>query len=143
MSEEGKLLTGPDRWYEAAKARAGADVVEFFGAVDPHNVRPQHRRRILSLAGGVQAAMQIVREEDHRQQQRIKAAGRAARRAFETAHPDLHKAFTAKLEHMAQQMHTLAQEARVIGHLGDAVTLFDLAAILETRAAEIEAEVSQ
>lgn len=142
MSDEGKLLTGPDRWYEAAKARAGADVIEFFGAADPHNVRPP-RRRILSLAGGVQAAMQIVREEDHRQQQRIKAAGKQARQAFETTHPDLHKAFTAKLEHMAQQMHTLAQEARTIGHLGDAVTLFDLAAILETRAAEIEAEVSQ
>lgn len=89
-------------------------------------------------------ALELARQADKRLEM-IRRAGEAIADAMDgasasrrkNAHPDLHKAFSARLDGIASSVRQAAEEARALGHTKTRVTLLDLAGIIETVAAEI------
>lgn len=133
----GERAVGEVIEFKAGLAREAAPLFSD-NLTPPRKEFGRRRPQLSDLSGGFSAAWRAATAEDDAAQRRIKAAARAARDMNNGVHPDLLRAFAAKLEHMAFQASQLAQEARFLKRDDERVTLENIADILETRAAILE-----
>ena len=122
------LISGPRTWFERAQEAAGADVAGRFGARDPHNAMNEATRAAMQAARAADAAI-----KDHGALYRNELVGAA----------DLHADFAARLDGLAKQCELARVEARMLGWLNHARTLYSLESILETCAGEVRAETQE
>lgn len=162
----GDLLKGPDRWTEHARAQASSEVVHLFvgsgGAENFRQLSPTEfddvvriaktpveprkefgrKPRVHSMQGAIAAALDICRDTDKLQQERVKSAARAARDAHDgKSHvcETLLIGLAGEAQAIAEASRRLAHKLEALRQTQDALTFFDLADLIETRAAAIEA----
>lgn len=130
------------------KTGLSAEIVPLFvGSAAPENATPPRKEfglrqpRIARLPGAFGEAWRRATEaDDEAQQRQVKDNVRAARRAYEgSVHPSLLVALAAKMEAFAQAATQLEAEARSLGLNDEAMTFNNIASIVETRAAIVEA----
>lgn len=128
----GDVIDGPRTWTGAIRERGVAEVIGLFGARDVHNAKPV---RSPELA----AAMAAAREADTR----IKTAAARIRAMIAPQHvdPSLLLAFAARIEMAARTHRDLCDEAASLGLADERATHENIAEILETRAAILEASL--
>lgn len=93
---------------------------------------------------GLRPAMELARDADREQQERIKRLAREARNALDgrAVDPDLIRDLAIEVGHVAQQCEALAQKSKAWGALKAAVSLREHAHLIETLSAELLAEVT-
>lgn len=130
------------------KTGLSAEVIPLFvGSAAPENASPPRKEfgrrepRLARLPGAMgEAWRRASGESDAEAQSRIKAAARAARRVQDGGvHPSLLLALAAKMEVFATMAAQLEAEARSLKLADEAETFNNIASIVETRAAIVEA----
>ena len=144
------------------KERLGAEVIPLFhgaraehsgdvnGMTSHHNgeVFPEKGKNRLRAAHA-DAAMELARDADARQQEHVKRNARierATRRAAEAISgkrldPDLLTDLAAEINHIAQMLEAAAERAKSYGLLSTTVALREHAGLLEAESALVKSEV--
>ena len=129
MDTDTQIVTGPAHWFDSARDIAGGAVAGRF-ARDPHNGKaPPVRTSALA------AAMEAAREADARHAAIACAAKRAAE-AMAGPCPTLLDGAYHEADAIAASLRRLAEKYKLYGRSRAAITLFDIAGLLETVAAE-------
>ena len=105
----------------------------------PFPTRPDAPVTVLPTPA-VRAGMESAREDDKRQQERVKELARAARRVFDEARSDLKLGIAHEILGLVHALEGLSQRAQACGLVSTAVALNEHAGLLERESALVEAE---
>lgn len=108
-------------------------------------LRPRSDAPVQPLPSSVRPAMDLAREDDRRQQERIKELAREARRVFDKSavDPSLKLAIAHEIAGLVHALEGLSARAKACGLLSTAACLTEHAGLLEAESALVEAEAGQ